>query len=182
MGTTTESFHSLYFLPLQFPLLKHSSTQIVLIESSLLSQILQTRLKEMDKRKRWATIQSIPQKKSKVSAIKHIKRRTAEMDTEKLHSYILLRVLFHLICISTNVRYYKHLYFQSTNKVMLRPGNIFKGTWVVLLLLLLLLSRFSRVRLCATPQMAAIRLPCPWDSPGKSTGVGCQCLLRHGWC
>ena len=23
------------------------------------------------------------------------------------------------------------------------------------------------------------RLLCPWDSPGKSTGVGCQCLLPH---
>ena len=22
------------------------------------------------------------------------------------------------------------------------------------------------------------RLPCPWDSPGKNTGVGCHCLLR----
>ena len=21
------------------------------------------------------------------------------------------------------------------------------------------------------------RLPCPWDSPGKNTGVGCHCLL-----
>ena len=90
---------------------------------------------------------------------------------------------------------------------------------------LLLLSRFSRVRLCATPEMAAhqappslgfsrqehwsglpfpspmhesekwkwsrsvlsdcswphglqpTRLPLPWDFPGKSTGVGCHCLL-----
>ena len=24
----------------------------------------------------------------------------------------------------------------------------------------------------------ATRLPCPWDSPGKSTGVGCHCLLQ----
>ena len=96
----------------------------------------------------------------------------------------------------------------------------------LLLLLLLLLSRFSRVRLCATPQMAGhqappslgfsrqehwsglpfpspmhesekwkwsrsvvsdfqwphglqpTRLLHPWDSPGKSTGVGCHCLLR----
>ena len=24
------------------------------------------------------------------------------------------------------------------------------------------------------------RLPLPWDSPGKSTGVGCRCLLRIG--
>ena len=93
------------------------------------------------------------------------------------------------------------------------------------LLLLLLLSRFSRVWLCATPEMAAHQAPpslgfsrqehwselsvpspmhesekwkwshsvvsnssrprglqptrilCPWDFPGKSTGVGCHCLL-----
>ena len=43
--------------------------------------------------------------------------------------------------------------------------------------LLLLLSQFSRVRLCVTPQTAATRLPCPWDSPDKNTGVGCHCLL-----
>ena len=93
------------------------------------------------------------------------------------------------------------------------------------LLLLLLLSRFSRVRLCATPETAAhqappslgfsrqehwsglpfpsmhesekwkwsrsvvsdsyrphelqlTRLLRPWDFPGKSTGVGCHCLLQ----
>ena len=90
--------------------------------------------------------------------------------------------------------------------------------------MLLLLSHFSRVRLCATPQTAAHQaspslefsrqehwsgLPfpspmhksesevaqlCPtlrphglpptrfllaWDFPGKSTGVGCHCLLQH---
>ena len=90
--------------------------------------------------------------------------------------------------------------------------------------LLLLLSRFSRVRLCATPEMAArqalpslgfsrqehwsglpfpspmcesevaqscptlrshglqpTRLLCPWDFPGKSTGVGCHCLLCYSF-
>jgi len=94
-------------------------------------------------------------------------------------------------------------------------------------LLLLLLSHFSRVRLCATPWTAAHQAPLslgfsrqehwsglpfpspmhesekwkgscsvvsdsswphglqptrllrPWDFPGKSTGVGCHCLLRH---
>ena len=93
------------------------------------------------------------------------------------------------------------------------------------LLLLLLLSHFSHVPLCATPQTAAHQAPpslgfsrqehwrglpfpspmqesekwkgsrsvvsdsvrphglqptrlfCPWDFPGKSTGVGCHCLL-----
>ena len=96
----------------------------------------------------------------------------------------------------------------------------------LLVLLLLLLSRFSRVQLCATPQTAAhqappslgfsrreywsglpfpspvresekwkwtrsvvsdslqlhglqpTRLLRPWDFPGKSTGVGCHCLLQ----
>ena len=46
------------------------------------------------------------------------------------------------------------------------------------LLLLLLLSHFNRVRLCVIPQMAATRLPRPWDSPGKNTGVGCHFLLQ----
>ena len=97
--------------------------------------------------------------------------------------------------------------------------------YIMPLLLLLLLSHFSRVRLCATPYMAAhqappspgfsrqeywsglpfpppmyerekwkwshsvvsdslrphglkpTRLLHPWDFPGKSTGVGCHCLL-----
>ena len=39
---------------------------------------------------------------------------------------------------------------------------------------LLLLSHFSRVRLFATPA----GLLCPWDSPGKNTGVDCHALLQ----
>ena len=98
---------------------------------------------------------------------------------------------------------------------------------MLLLLLLLLLSNFSHVRICVTPEMAAhqallslgfsrqehwsglpfpspvhesekwkgshsvvsdssrshglqpTRLLCPWDFPGKSTGVGCHCLLQR---
>ena len=56
--------------------------------------------------------------------------------------------------------------------------------------LVLLLRRFSRVRLCATPETAAhqaprslvrrqpTRLRGPWDSSGKNTGVGCHFLLQ----
>ena len=47
-----------------------------------------------------------------------------------------------------------------------------------MLLLLLLLTHFSRVRLCATLEMEATRLPRPWDSPGKNTGVGCHFILQ----
>ena len=61
----------------------------------------------------------------------------------------------------------------------------FNKSWIhgleVLILfkwLLLLLSRFSRVRLCATHRRQPTRLPHPWDSPGKNTGVGCHFLLQ----
>ena len=47
-----------------------------------------------------------------------------------------------------------------------------------LLLLLLLLSHFSRVQLCAIHRRQPTRLPHPWDSPGKNTGVGCHFLLQ----
>ena len=40
------------------------------------------------------------------------------------------------------------------------------------------LSPFSRVWLFATPWTVAPRLLCPWDSPGKNTGVGCHFLLQ----
>ena len=37
-----------------------------------------------------------------------------------------------------------------------------------------MLSRFSHVRLLAT-----LWLLCPWDSPGKNTGVGCHAVLQE---
>ena len=36
----------------------------------------------------------------------------------------------------------------------------------------------SRVQLSATPRTAAYQAPLSMDFPGKSTGVGCHCLLR----
>ena len=36
----------------------------------------------------------------------------------------------------------------------------------------------SRVRLFVAPWTVACRLLPPWDSPGKSTGVGCHFLLQ----
>ena len=44
--------------------------------------------------------------------------------------------------------------------------------------LLLLLSHFSHVQLCAPQRQQPTRLPRPWDSPGKNTGVGCHFLLQ----
>ena len=44
--------------------------------------------------------------------------------------------------------------------------------------MLLLLSHFSRVRLCATPQMAAHQAPPSLGFSSKNTGVGCHFLLQ----
>ena len=40
------------------------------------------------------------------------------------------------------------------------------------------MKSLSCVRLLATPWTAAHQALRPWDFPGKSTGVGCQCLLQ----
>ena len=46
------------------------------------------------------------------------------------------------------------------------------------MLLLLLLSHVSLSDSVRPHRQQPARLPRPWDSPGKNTGVGCHCLLR----
>ena len=63
-------------------------------------------------------------------------------------------------------------------------GRVFttSTTWEALptsLLLSLLLSRFSRVRLWRPHGLQPTRLLHPRDFPGKSTGAGCHCLLWY---
>ena len=41
-----------------------------------------------------------------------------------------------------------------------------------------MLSCFSQIQLFATLWTISTRLFCPWDSPGKNTGVGCRALLQ----
>ena len=40
------------------------------------------------------------------------------------------------------------------------------------------MKSLSRVQLFATPWTVAHQALCPWDSPGKNTGVGCHFLLQ----
>ena len=65
------------------------------------------------------------------------------------------------------------------------PGSSIHGIfqarvleWGAIVALLLLLSCFSRVQLCATHRRQPTRLLCPRDSPGKNSGVGCHFLLQ----
>ena len=46
---------------------------------------------------------------------------------------------------------------------------------------MLLLSHFSRVRLCATHRRQPTRLRRPWDSAGKNTGVDCHFSNAWKW-
>ena len=68
---------------------------------------------------------------------------------------------------------------QESNQISCIAGRFFI-VWVtreapyMRMLLLLLLSHLSCVRLCVTRRRQPTRLPCPWDSPGKNTGVGCH--------
>ena len=59
------------------------------------------------------------------------------------------------------------------------PGILQARTleWVAISLCVKVKS-LSRVRLLATPWTAAHQAPLLWDFPGKSTGVGCHCLLQ----
>ena len=41
-----------------------------------------------------------------------------------------------------------------------------------------MLSHFSYVQFFVTPRTVAHRLLCPWNSPGKNTGVGCHSSSR----
>ena len=116
--------------------------------------------------------------------------------------------------------------FSRMKNLLILEINFIRINLRHLVLLLLLLSRFSCVRLCVTPEKAAYQAPLslgfsrrehwsglpfpspmhesgkwkwscsvvsdpqwphglqpsrllhPWDFPGKSTGVGCHCLLQ----
>ena len=59
--------------------------------------------------------------------------------------------------------------------------NVPKEPWLDFFhwsMLLLLLSCFSRVQPVWPHRRQPTRLPRPWDSPGKNTGVGCHFLLQ----
>ena len=70
--------------------------------------------------------------------------------------------------------YLFHKSYSSFNNLfltnMIQPCIMWRFFYLVSLLLL---SCVSRVRLCVTHRRQPSRLPLPWDSPGKNTGVGC---------
>ena len=79
---------------------------------------------------------------------------------------------FQIPSTSENIKNHHCATWESLSKIVQPFYSIIAG------ILLLLLSRFSRVRLCETHRRQPARLPCPWDSPGKNTGVGCHFLLQ----
>ena len=67
---------------------------------------------------------------------------------------------------------FKSLFFISVFLLLSHIyGHCYNLSKFYIYLLLLLLSRFSHVRLCATHRQQPTRLCRPWGSPGKNTGV-----------
>ena len=57
--------------------------------------------------------------------------------------------------------------------------SFFRGICVVCLCVCVcILSHYSHIHLFLTYGLQPTRLLCPWDSPGKNTGVGCHALLQ----
>ena len=76
---------------------------------------------------------------------------------------------------------YFHTIFNSTTLLWVsRQGALGDGKekWTNSCQLPCVLARFNHDRLSATYGLEPTRLPCPWDSPGKNTGVGCHALLQ----
>ena len=73
------------------------------------------------------------------------------------------------ICRETKTKNYRNVLEEFFRNLSYQGQAL---AWVSLLLLLL--SRFSRVWHRRQPT----RFPRPWDSPGKNTGVGCHFLLQ----
>ena len=67
---------------------------------------------------------------------------------------------------------------RTRHRIQGDPHNIPIRLTMLLLLLLLLQSHFSYVRICATPWTAAYQAPPSMGFPGKSIGVGCHFLLQ----
>ena len=68
----------------------------------------------------------------------------------------------------------------ASHAVNLDTLLFWKFDFVLGVMLLLLLSCFSRVRLFATHGLQPTRLFRQWEFPGKSARVGCHCLLCLG--
>ena len=92
------------------------------------------------------------------------------------YAYICIHVCMCTYTYITSI--YSFIDIYVSNLCIYIYTEIFRHTCTCIYSYILLLSRFSRVRLCATPWRQPTRLPCPWDSPGKNTGVGCHFLLQ----
>ena len=68
--------------------------------------------------------------------------------------------------------------FMSISFLFKHSPSLISTSQISPLFLLLLLSHLSRVPLSRPHRQQPTRLPRPWNSPGKNTGVDCHFLLQ----
>ena len=78
--------------------------------------------------------------------------------------------------LSSKDTYNTHIYPETHNWIKIITNSISQPFHLPLKVKV---RSLSHVRLFVTPWTVATRLLCPWDFPGKSTGVGCHCLLQE---
>ena len=98
-----------------------------------------------------------------------------------IQSRICVAFSYHVSLISFNLeQFFSFLlsFFEYYRPIILYIASkciffflLFPNSWILVLVL-------SCVWLFVTPWTVATRLLCPWNSPGKNTGVGCHSLLQ----
>ena len=73
---------------------------------------------------------------------------------------------------------YLHMAVYPDHSLMFKNAYNLQTLVHKLCMLLLLLSHFIRVDSVRPHRWQPTSLLCPWDSPGKNTGVGCHFLLQ----
>ena len=76
------------------------------------------------------------------------------------------------------------LHFTSPNilylQVKIRNKVFYKIIFLYGLLMIIMIQQLSHVQLLQLHGLQPTGLLCPWNSPGKNTGVGCHFLLHYG--
>ena len=101
-------------------------------------------------------------------------------------SFIILALTFDSIWVNFHIFYEVGIPFHSFAHDYLIPESFVENTILSPFNFLntpvkdhtSVLSHFSHAQLCATLRTVVHQILCPWDSPGKNTGVVCHALLQ----
>ena len=96
-----------------------------------------------------------------------------EQDRKKAKYILFLLVSFQHNLETIFISQVGHVHLKFSFKI-----SVFRLSRTTLLLTIIILAEFAKSLQSCLTLCDPIRLPRPWDSPGKNTGVGCHFLLQ----